>query len=385
MPVKSPTLYRLAADRRYGDIPDRVDSHPSDLFWTDRYGSTALHILCQARTVDPDLLKAVDAILENAPELTSWPNVATWTPLHFAVERRLLWGEEEEIAANEASSSFTSPTTALILRLLRACPSAVSLRTRSGYKTKTPFHIACEAAADYRVLKAMLSINPELATEPFVKRDPYANIENPLQLLWKAHLHLAGTRTREIIPPRAERNMALLLKAAFTGSVRRRKGGQQPAFFILHAACSVRTPRDYFSHILSQNLPDVSVKDENDYLPLHHAVRSAISSDSVAYTQYVLEALLKVFPKAAEIPLGPLQRLPLHVAVADSYLTWHKGGLNSLALAHVGALRAVDPESGLLPFLVSAEAAIKSRMHLSTTYELLRIAPEAAQICRSYH
>src|SRR3569832_79836 len=156
--VPSPTLYRLAADRQYDRIPLHVTQHPQDLLWTDRYGSTALHILCQARTYDRRLLHAVSAILYQAPEQVAWSNAGTWTPLHFAVEKRL---ETEPLSTN------------LSLRLIQACPQAVSIKTQTGAKTKTPFHIACEADADIRVLQAMLHIHPFLASEPFVPPSSY--------------------------------------------------------------------------------------------------------------------------------------------------------------------------------------------------------------------
>jgi hypothetical protein len=366
MSPKSPTLYRLAADRQYESIPPRVQSNPEDLLWTDRYGSTALHILCQARNVSNDLLKAVDAILERAPEQVAWANIATWTPLHFAVEKRLvvsMRGDND----NDDNHHIDINNTTLILRLIQACPNAVSLRTHSGFKTKTPFHIACEVGADYCVLKAMLSINPALATEPFVKRDFYSIREDPLQLLWKSHRQIGGAGD-------VERKMALLLQAAHCRTVRGRFGK------LLNAACSVRTPRDYFTKLLTRHLRQVSQPDDDGLYPLHYAVRNA-TSESQAYTQYVLENILAVYPEAATIP-DRQGRLPLHVAIAESILTWHKGGLRELALSNTSALREPDPVCGLLPFLASAEAALHSRLHLSTTYELLRLAPDVTQTCR---
>lgn len=364
--TKSPTLYRLAADRQYNKIPLRVQTNPEDLLWTDRYGSTALHILCQVRNVDKGLLAAVDAILEKAPEQVSWANIASWTPLHFAVEKPLVWGSD-------------TYSTSLILRLIRACPAAVSQRTKGGFKTKTPFHIACEAAADYKVLKAMLSINPSLATEPYSKRDIYSVIENPIQALWKAHLHLSQSGFNGSSAHQAEKKMALLLQAAHCGSVN--PANKERRFRILNAVCAVRCPRDYFAKILSDHLNDVRLPDENGLYALHYAVKN-VSADSQAYTECVLEALLGVFPQAAA-QLDDAGMLPLHVAISSTFLQWHRGGLRELTLAHTDALRIADRKSGLVPFLGSAEAAKKSRMHLSTTYELLRTAPDVTLLLRS--
>jgi hypothetical protein len=385
MPPASPTIYRLAADRQYDAIPLRVESNPEDLHWNDRYGSTALHILCQARYVDLPLLAAVDAILRVSPEQVGWANVATWTPLHFAVEKRLAWGNDRNTAV-------------LILRLIRACPSAVSLRTHSGFKTKTPFHIACEADADYFVLKAMLTINPALATEPYVRTDAYSVVENPLQLLWKNYKYSSHQNQNHSnnnqnnlnnpnnpnpnnhnnrnhrVQQQTKDKMALLLKAAHYGTVRTHLPAHS-TFRLLNAACSVRCPRDYFKLVLQEHADQIYELDEDGLLPLHYAVRNA-STDAQAYTQFVVEALLEVYPKGASIPDAVMGRLPLHVAVSDTLMTWHKGGVRELTYSCPNALRRRDPVTGLVPFLASASVANKSRLHLSTTFELLLAAPE---------
>jgi hypothetical protein len=327
--------------------------------WTDRYGSSVLHILCQARTCDRKLLVAVKSILRLSPEQVAWPNVGTWTPLHFAVEKRL---ETEALS------------TSLALQLIRACPSAVSVKT-SGFKTKTPFAIACEADADYSVLKAMLKINPSLSSEPFIKRDAYSDsytvAEYPLQVLWK-------NRSAE-----TEAKMALLLRAAHMNQVDDRDAADSRKFsnsstarpfHILHAACSVRCPRDYFLQILRLHPDQVNTPDAFGLYPLHYAVRYASRSDVSAYMQFVIEALLEQSSAATNVADAD-GRLPLHIAIENNG-TWHKSGIRELVYANPNALRQADPLHGLLPFIASAESAAKSRLHLSTTFELLLAAPE---------
>jgi len=376
MPTKGPTLYRLAADRQYDAIPAYVRSHPEDLRWNDRYGSTALHILCQARSVDRPLLRAVDAILQHddarsgaaaVEQVILQANVAGWTALHFAVEKRLVFHDNY--------------STALILRLVRRCPEAVSLRTQAGFRTKTPFHIACEADADYQVLKAMLTINPALATEPFVKRDVYSVAENPLQLLWKHNQYsYNGSSSRTMSSSRhaaamrrTKEKMALLLQAAHYGTV----GPLDRPFRLLNAATSVRCPRDYFSQVLAEHEHQVGTPDEAGLYPLHYAVMNA-NPDSQSYTQFVVEALLERYPDASAVPDRD-GRLPLHIAVSDTLMTWHKSAVREIVFANPNALRRVDPGNGLVPFLASAVHATKSRLHLSTTFELLLAAPEMVQ------
>jgi len=83
------------------------------------------------------------------------------------------------------------------------------------------------------------------------------------------------------------------------------------------------------------------------------------------------------------VPDPATGRVPLHVAVSDALMTWHKGGVRELTFACPDALRKRDPASQLVPFLASGVVADKSRLHLSTTYELLLAAPEMVQFERS--
>jgi ankyrin repeat protein len=382
---KSPTLYRLAAHRQYDSIPDRVHSHPEDLFWTDRYGSTALHILCQARDVDRRLLQAVAAILARAPEQVAWGNAATWTPLHFSVEKR--WSGDEDVD--------------LSLQLIQACPHAVSVATRNGFKTRTPFHLACEADADYCVLRAMLHINPRLATEPLSKvPDPYTHSENPLQLIWQHHA---------AHPRRTEQKMALLLQAAYLQSVHR----TMTPSLLLHAVTTVRCPREYVELLLHRYPGVVAQPDANGTTPLHTALlESSLTHHyhQLHYRQYILQRFLEAAPILASIPypsppktqqyLSSLEpRLPLHVAVRTAGLSWHKGGVRELVQAYPEALHRIDPATGWAPFVA---AALMDPMHpwypammhntysptstttLDTTYELMRAAPDMVETLRSH-
>jgi ankyrin repeat protein len=99
--------------------------------------------------------------------------------------------------------------------------------------------------------------------------------------------------------------------------------------------------------------------------------------------QFVIESLLEESSEATNVA-DTDGRLPLHVAIANSG-TWHKSGIRELALANPSVLRIADPQTGLLPFMASATSAAKSRLHLSTTFELLLAAPEMATIGKQSH
>ena len=285
------------------------------------------------------------------------------TPLHYAAEKRLVWGGGENHGATE-----------LVLTLLQYCPEAVLLRTESGMKPgKTPFHISVEANADVKVLRAMLMIHPGLATEPFVKKDVYSVAENPLQILW--HNNRPTNRGRHA---HTYDKMALVLRAAHYGTVDDCfPDAECSEIRLVSAACSARCPQEYFLEVLSEYEHQICQPDDRNLLPLHYAVLNA-SVDAQPYSQFVLESLLERYAKAASCP-DEEGRLPLHVALMDSKLTWHKGGIQELVHAHPSALRISDPLHGLLPFLMSAVHGIKSMLHLSTTYEVLRAAPDVIE------
>lgn len=364
-PLPSPTLYRLASERRYHELPIHVKANPQDIYWEDRYGSTALHVLCCSRQVGHPLTRAIDAIIERDPSLVAKPNEASWTPLHLACEKRLLW------RTNEGTGH-------LVLKLVKACPQAVSLRLQTGYRAKTPFHIACETNALVEVLEAMLLADPSLALQE------YKGGETPLEILWAAQLKDPHNTLQSSL-----QKMRILLQASFFGKmqqlddVRDESKSLLPSpFWIVCAVCSIRCPRDYVTRILTLHRNEISIPNERTgLLPLHYAIQSSREEDNGMYTSFLIESLLEEYPDAAMVPFNPGRRLlPLHVLIDDRAKTWHKGGVASLVLAsNADVLITPDPRTRLVPALASATHAIKSRQHLSTTFELLRLCPQVLQ------
>lgn len=348
MAPPSPSLYRLVSeewlDRNV--LLTHIKDHNEDLVWKDRYGNTALHKLCRRWRVDETTVEIVDAIISIIPDLVATPNDAGWTPLHYCVERRLVLKPGEDLMT-------------MALSMIRASPRAVTIATISGFKRMTPFHLACEADADMKVLRAMLEVDPSLATRPCISDQAmYAAGKTPVQMLWQANEN-------------AMEKMALLLLTALKGHI---VNDPMPMNHILHAACHERCPRDYLSRVLKEYPTQASKTDDEGNLPLHYAVRHA-SVESQAYTQFVLEELLQIYPQAASIPDND-GRLPLHVALTgNSRLTWHKGGIDKLVAANPEALYTLDQTDRLYPVLTSALHATQSRLHLSTTFELLLAAP----------
>jgi ankyrin repeat protein len=342
-----PGLYKLALMRQYDQIPAYVKLHPEDIACRDPYGSTALHILCRIQyIIDNDLIRAIDAVLEQDPSVVGKPNHRTWTPLHLACEKRILIRDEYMFKDQ------------LVLKLIKACPDAVSIKFQSGSNYKTAFHICLENDASEEVLREMLRINPRLVTQPCVQNESYELSGYPLQLLWDEipELH----------------KMELLLRVAFTGS-----SDDDPNFRVLSAVCSTPCPRLYAAQIITLHDQQIHERDGYGLFPLHHAVRNA-DGDHQSYTEFVFEWLINEYPEAAKISFGQGNVLPLHVLTADRGIPW-EGGVKQLLFAFPEALHTMDPRNRLVPFLASAAHASKSPSHLTTTYELLRAAPDVIQ------
>jgi hypothetical protein len=357
-PLPSPTVYRLASERRYHEIPTRVKACPQDIYWEDRYGSTALHILCCSPQLGDALIRAIEVIIERDPSLIAQPNQTSWTPLHLVCEKRLLW-------------RTTVATGDLVVKLVQACPGAVSIPMQTG---KTPFHIACETNASLSVLEAMLRVDASLvALQTYSKTGG----ETPLEMVWQAGTNDPQSSLGNSLP-----KMELLLRGAYCGTVvpEENNSGTKP-FSLLCAVSSIRCPRDYVSRIVSLFPEQVSVPDRcSGFLPLHYAILTAQEEDTTAYTSFLIERLLEEYPEAAMVPFRRGGRLlPLHVLIGDRAMTWHNGGVQPLVLASYEVLVMPDPRTRLVPALQSAEHAFKSRQHLSTTYELLRLAPQVLQ------
>jgi hypothetical protein len=363
MPLAGPRLYRLAADRRYNQIPEHVETHPEDIPWTDIYGSTALHLLCQSRTTeayaDGTLLAAVDAIVQRDSRVVSQPNQTNRTPLHLACDTTFLWGQHHN--------------TPLILRLIQACPRAVAIRLASGFEYKNSFHISCEVDANIEVLRAMLQVDPGLATALYGVQDGnHTKIGDPIILLWNARMSIRNEDEQE-----TDEKMALLLRAAYCDIVQHEEE-LMPEFRLVNAMCTVKCPRAYISRVLNTHSDELSLPDGQGLLPLHYAVTNAQEG---SLTEFLLETLLEYYKEAASIPIPThLNALPLHVSITDQSMTWNKGGVQHLVYAYPNALRIPDPRNGLVPFLASAAHATQSRLHLSTTYELLLAAPDVLSL-----
>lgn len=79
--------------------------------------------------------------------------------------------------------------------LIRTCPQAVLSMSDDTY-SMTPFHVACQANAHFRVLVAMLKVNPQLAAQECGETIGYINpLNSPVGSQWaySGFQHCLGT------------------------------------------------------------------------------------------------------------------------------------------------------------------------------------------------
>jgi len=339
--VQKPSLYVLAVNHKHDEIVKMMEANDtSGIDWQDRYGNTALHVLCKELQLH---MRAISSIIEKRPQLIARANHANWTPLHLDAERRL---------------SLTTPMGAysdILISMIRACPDAVSIPKTTGCTPESPFDIACTANADFVVLKEMLLVDPSLSLP---LRRPNT-VKTRLDHLWRQG---------------ASQSMNLIALTAFHGQV------TQSESSLLHSVCYQRVPIQYFELTLKNHYCQASQRDHNGNLPLHYACQN-VPQGAQPYTQRILKCLLGAYPHAAST-MNSEGRLPLH-CLLDEQLTWHNGGILEVVSANSSALRTVDPKTNLFPFQMAATNANRSWGHFSTLLEILLAAPEMLDL-RNY-
>lgn len=307
-------LLHLVTERRFDEALEHLEANPNDdeVKATDASGRTALQKICQETNPGPDAVTLAQAMLEIRPELIHEGALEGGTLLHSAVRQ----------ARNGQPRS-----TDLALLLISTEPALVSVRQTSLYGF-TPFHTACGADADIEVMKAMLQVNPELASCFAFSGDS----KTPIEILLRQNgWNMTGEALEKI---------ALILLTNFKGRVVE----PLPMNQIVHAVCSYPRPLTFLTRIMKMFPDQVTQPDDVGQLPLHYAVKNVgiwdNSSNPFLHSNFVFQKLMRV------------------------------------VRANPEALLTLDPTDGLYPALMSAIRAEDSKIHLSITYQLLKQAPE---------
>ena len=396
-PPPGPRLYRLVKDGKYLEMVTHLKDNPQDVYWQDDYGNTALHVLCQHDISDMNYVvmrhKAVEAILEIAPQLAGQGNHKTFTPLYLACSVQLLGTAfNKNWMGQRATSPRPEVDETLLLLLIDAYPEALNVGVGPQVHSKrfdTPFLQACRGNASRRLLKHMLQADPGMV----LAKNCEMNMR-PLCLLWEAI-----ERERKIF---ADRKMVLLINAAYFGMVTEEEEDEimkDGAPNIFHKVATIDCPIPFVDKFVDRYLErgarfgaDKNLlwnTNSHGHLPLHCLCSDDCSKQQKplpeAYRTHLLDIYLEHFPQAASVAFPESSgRLPLHVWISDLGYSDPKP-IESLISAYPDALTIPDPTTGLIPFLASAENAILSDKNLSLTYELLRASPDVLKTALQNH
>lgn len=359
-----PTLHHLVRQGLYQEATKHLDENPQDVTRKDARGMTALHWLCDGSVDDNDADEVValaEKMVNLCPEIAAERDNQNSTPLHASVEQR---GE-------------TAPRVSdLALLLIRTHPEAVNvIREVSHYEHErmTPFHLACQANADIKVLQAMLEQNPSLASQPYTDTVVF---NNALRLLWDANENTIDDST------------VLILLTALKGRV----VDPLPTNHLVHAVCNYPCTPEYIGGLFGAEsqyfLPQLWNRDDRGNLPLHYAVNptyvygqcfEGTDSEFLVLAKDLLALLvdfvLKIYSDAASMT-GAEGKLPLFMALSNTGVSWNRKVILRIAEAHPQALHRRDSDMKLFPVLLAATQANESNEHLSVTYELLLKTPE---------
>mmetsp|Transcript_4650 Transcript_4650/g.6729 ORF Transcript_4650/g.6729 Transcript_4650/m.6729 type:complete len:360 (-) Transcript_4650:1730-2809(-) len=354
MVAADPSLYVLALNQKFDDILESLDNddYASSLDWIDKQGNTLLHILCRQNNLPSRLVKLV---IERRPGMVAQRNYTSWTPLHLAFDSRRNLKNRPGKSRSYRTNGDGESTNNILLQLIQACPRAVSIPRESGFARETPFHIACEAQVEIQILEAMLKIDPTLAI---------------------TELH---TGINRLFRDKLYEHVNLILLTAWAGKLTSEKA------FLLHATCVQCIPREYFMKILNEYKQFATLlKDSNGNTPLHLAAIQKPSRVAPAHLQFIINSLLDADSRAADQINGE-GRYPLHCALDNPHVPWITStphfGTTCLSRALLGSSKQAllctrDAITCLYPFQLSATHAHRSRLHLTTTFEILRAAPE---------
>ena len=321
-----PLLLRLVTEGRYIEALQYLEECGVD----ESSGLPTLHQLVQMFNPAPEAIAVADSICNKLPHLVT-TRYKEETLMEVCISSRKVWTPATKQYQNYPRCA------AMALTLIRANPAAVTTKSYTQVDssrfcyvqrrhiiekvtvTKTMFHLACEADADVTVLKAMLEVDPLLASTLVSAQ---VGRKSPLDLLCSANKSAID-------------KMALILLTQFEGRV----VDPLPMHHLLHAACSKPCPWECFSRILDLYSTQAFQQDSRGSLPLHYAARNS--------------------------------------SLEFQRLQQNHGVIQKLVEANPEALRTRDAATGLVPALEAASRSSQfDKYQLSVTYELLLAAPE---------
>jgi ankyrin repeat protein len=345
-------LLHLIAEREYQEAMDYVNTNPHVAT-----SEAAFILLCNSTHANSEetAVELARLMLQLNPDLARYRDEDGVIALHCCVDIKagIIDGRRTSIPRSAA----------LAILLINSYPEGVNVAENEI--SMTPFYWACEANAEFAVLKAMLEVNPSLAAQEFT-------FETPLEVLW------------EVNKPIIDDRMMLILLTTLKGHVM----DPLPTEHLVHAACNYRCPPDFYLKLFEADIAtqqQLTMRDDQGKLPLHYAVQPSFLENEHfdEFNHYFREddltdlvsSLLDMSPETASMT-DREGLLPLFIALRNLGLSWVRGVILKVAEAYPQALHRRDSEHKLFPFLLAAMRANESTEHLSVTYELLLKTPE---------
>jgi ankyrin repeat protein len=159
-------IFSLILNESYQEAMAYLEEVPECLasLTTDTHRTT-LHMLCDRVNEnderEDDAIALAQEMLRLLPELATVRDEEGEIPLHSCVRYR------ERHDGDTGDALLVPRSTRMALLLIEANPETVSqaMTSDADERNPTPFHLACQANADITVLRAMLEIDPSLASK----------------------------------------------------------------------------------------------------------------------------------------------------------------------------------------------------------------------------
>ena len=331
--------------------------HESILTVRDLYGKTPLHVLCE-QSADYGMMKV---IFDHTRENSAHPCAPTAYSLITSTDDR------RSTPLHYLSFSRECPMSSLRL-MMDHCKVTIDTFGQNQDPTlcededgETPLHWALEGYMSPRRIEQLLRYSRAAVGvrnyQGNFPLDGFAN--NFVDSEWRDH---------DVCGREAWGSIQAYLKVLVGWDV-------SSEWLPLHtmANCTFNLPLVFYDIALHYAKVDVSRPDGNGWFPLHLACRRRLTNN-VQAEGLLARQILKSNPLIAFETTADTQQLPIHLAIR-SQKPWSL--LSALLSAYPISVKMVDPQNGLLPFLL---AGTGKKKNIDTSYRLLKTDPSIIKI-----
>jgi len=340
-----PELFMLAQYGKWEMLLLRTLTHPHEVFWMDRCGHTALHLVCRKKP-PLDVVKALLRIFEQAASIQTTTGM---TPLHFAC--------------------FCDASPQVVELLIETCTKAVSMTDTRG---RNPLHFVCAGNnTSLNSIRHLLQSDPSICchadlsgrTPLYLTLDSYAeSIEEQFDPCNKIPQERLKTldETWECVK--------LLLKTAYYGTVGDLPIGEK--FLLIHACVGVTSCPQRFVFLAVNLWPEKLVESDSlGHLPLHVAASNPnVNSRS---NLAVIDILLQKYCNADRV-FSANHSLPLELVFKNGN-NWLGSAFIKILQAYPEAIATLDIDFRYFPHIL---ALVGSTQKLEFMFRIIYSKPD---------